>query len=95
MRVPDNIKKLIENDQVFFSWKAETLLENGYYEYEDFVNSILFGDVKKKEKDEKKQSKYKYTIIGPALDGQMIYSCGKIIERDDKHFYVITFHEAD
>ena len=95
MKVPDRIKKLIENDDVVFSWKAEILLESGQYEYEDFINSVLFGEVRKKEKDEKKQGKYKYTIIGPSLDGKMIYSCGKIIERGDKCFYVITFHEAD
>lgn len=95
MRVPDNIINLVKTDKVIFSFKAELALANGRYDYYDFLNSILKGTIKKKEKDEQKQSRYKYTIIGPALDGSMLYSCGKIVQDEEKIYFVITFHGAD
>ena len=74
--------------------KAETQLENGKYDYDDLTNSILNGKVHKKERDEKKNSKYKYTIVGPALDGSILYSCGKVIQKEEYFYFIITFHEA-
>ncbi|MBU1752851.1 hypothetical protein KKG56_03190, partial [bacterium] len=39
-------------------------------------------------------SYYKYTIIGSAISGKSIYSCGKIVELLDKNYFIITFHET-
>jgi hypothetical protein len=95
MRVPEEIIYLIERDLFLFSQKAEQLLEFGQFSFEDLKHSLLNGYVRKKERDETREARYKYTIIGPARSGEAIYSCGKIVRRQGKQYFIITFHEAE
>jgi hypothetical protein len=81
--------------QIEFSAKASDQLFWGPFEVADLVHSILFGEVTKKERDELGIAKFKYTIIGPSLGGERIYSYGKIRKRDKHEYFIITFHEAD
>jgi hypothetical protein len=94
VNVPDRIRKLVMARQVGLSGKAQWQLATGPYDLDDLINSILSGVVAKKERDEKKQAKYKYTIIGPSLSGDPLYSCGKIMGGSHKIYFVITFHQA-
>lgn len=64
------------------------------FSLEDLRHSIINGEVVKKEKDEKKAARYKYTIIGQAISGRPIYSTGKIITVDKKKYFIITFHDV-
>lgn len=78
-----------------FSNKASLALREGRFSSEDLICSIINEVVVKKERDETGIARYKYTIIGPALDGCMLYCCGKIIEHEgSKYFFIITFHEG-
>jgi hypothetical protein len=95
MRVPEEIIYLIERDLLLFPQKAEQLLEFGRFSFEDLKHSLLNGYVRKKERDETREAQYKYTIIGPARSGETIYSCGKIVRRQGKQYFIITFHEAE
>lgn len=95
MEVPQDIKKLIYEKKISFSQKAIRYLTVSRYSLADFENAVLFGELKKKEKDEHNVSKYKYTIIGPANNGDLLYTCGKIIELEGKNYFFITLHEAD
>ena len=95
MSIPFKIKALIEAGDVIFSFKSRLEIEEGHYDYEVFENSVLRGIIKKKEKDEKKRGQYKYTIVGPALNGDMLYSCGKVVKGVEKSYFVITFHGAN
>lgn len=59
-------------------------------------NAIIYGKLIKKERDETGVAKYKYTIIGPALDGDPLYCCGKIRKRrSGEEYFIITFHGAE
>lgn len=91
--VPDQIISLVKDHQVLFSAKARHQLDTGIFDTDDLIHSVLYGEVIKKERDEKKISGYKYTIIGPSRSGTLIYSCGKIISLLEKTYFVITFHE--
>jgi len=95
MRIPAEIIYLVEHDFVLFSQKAEHLFEIGRFSFEDLKHSLLNGYVRKKERDETGEARYKYTIIGPARSGEAIYSCGKIVHRQRKQYFIITFHEAE
>ncbi|MCI0695599.1 hypothetical protein L0337_26790 [candidate division KSB1 bacterium] len=95
MRVPEEIIYLVERDFLIFSQKAEHLLEIGRFSFDDLKHSLLNGYVRKKERDEIGEARYKYTIIGPARSGEAIYSCGKIVRRHGKQYFIITFHEAE
>ena len=94
VKVPKRILELVMAKRIAFSGKAQWQLATGFFDFDDLINSILNGAVTKKERDEKKQAKYKYTIIGPSLSGQPLYSCGKIIGKTQKVYLVITFHKA-
>jgi len=94
VKVPDRILELVTARQVAFSKKAEWQLATGPFELDDLINAILHGTVTKKERDEKKQAKYKYTIIGPSLSGRLLYSCGKILSTPKRLYFVMTFHKA-
>ncbi|MBI3950069.1 MAG: hypothetical protein HY314_06405 [Acidobacteria bacterium] len=80
---------------MLLSEKAQSQLDTGSFSFDDLKHSILYGEVKKKERDERKKAKYKYTIIGPSEAGRAIYSCGKVMTVDGNVYFVITFHEAD
>lgn len=95
MKTPENIINLIKRKRVSFSNKALKYLYSGKYSLADISNSIILGNLKKKEKDEQGKSKYKYTIIGPALNGDLIYTCGKILKLEGKNYFFITIHKAD
>lgn len=95
MEVPQEIKKLIYDKKISFSHKAIRYITESKYSLSDFENAILSGELKKKEKDELNISKYKYTIIGPAKNGNILYTCGKIIELEGKNYFFLTLHEAD
>jgi len=92
--VPKQIASLVKRHQVLFSGKARHQLDVGNFDTDDLICSILHGEVVKKEKDERKESQYKYTIIGPSRSGKPIYSCGKIVKLLEKTYFIITFHEA-
>jgi hypothetical protein len=94
MQIPQEIVRLIQQRRYLLSSKARNQLHVGRFSTEDLLNSIIHGQVTKKERDETGKAKYKYTIIGPALSGERIYSCGKIIYLDGKTYFVITFHES-
>lgn len=93
-RVPKQIVKLVKEHQILLSQKARHELDIGDFDTDDLIYSILYGKVVKKERDERKESQYKYTIIGPSCSGVFIYSCGKIIKLLKKTYFIITFHEA-
>ena len=93
--VPESIKKLIRAERIAFSKKARSVLFSGILSLDDLICSILNGSVVKRERDELKRAKFKYTIIGPALSGKLVYSCGKIVKDErEKEYFVITFHEV-
>lgn len=94
-QVPESIKKLIRAESIAFSKKARRVLFSGILTLDDVICSILNGSVVKRERNETKKARFKYTIIGPALSGRPVYSCGKIVkdEREEEYF-IITFHEA-
>jgi len=94
MQVPQEILRLIQQRRYLFSSKARDQLNDGRFLTEDLVHSIIHGRVTKKERDETGKARYKYTIIGPAISGEQIYSCGKIVHLDRKTYFVITFHES-
>ncbi|MDZ7375050.1 MAG: hypothetical protein ONB13_00370 [candidate division KSB1 bacterium] len=94
MEVPLIIIKLVAKNKFGFSTKAFNQLYTGRYDLEDLKNSILYGRLIKKERDETGLTHYKYIIIGPSKAGELIYSCGKIIRRDDIEYFIITFHEV-
>ena len=95
MRVPKEIIDLVELDFVIFSQKAEHLLKIGRFSFEDLKHSLPNVHVRKKERDEIGEAQYKYTIIGRACSGEAIYSCGKIVRRQGKQYFIITFHETE
>jgi len=96
MEVPKIICDLIRRKQLRFSKKALQALYTGRYSIADLRQSILNGTVNKKEKDETKEVKYKYVIIGSSESGERIYSAGKITTTvTGKKYFIITFHEAD
>ena len=95
MEVPKNILNLIKMNKITFSKKSINYLLQNKYSIIDFKNSVINGYIKKKERDELHISNYKYTIIGPALNGQKLYTCGKIISIEDKQYFFITLHKAD
>lgn len=92
--VPTSIKQLVQQELLAFSGKASEALRGGRFSLDDLIHSFLNGAVVKKERDETRRARYKYTITGSALDGCMVYSCGKIIDYEDgKRYFIITFHE--
>lgn len=92
--VPVQIISLVKNYRILFSAKVRYQLDIGIFDSDDLIHSLLYGKVVKKEKDEQKVSRYKYTIVGSSRSGTPIYSCGKIINLLEKTYFVITFHEA-
>lgn len=93
-RVPKQIAELAKQRQVLFSAKARHQLDVGNFNTDDLIHSILCGRVVKKERDERKESQYKYIIVGPSCSGASVYSCGKIVKLLKKTYFIITFHEA-
>lgn len=93
--LPKSIKELVQREQLSYSDKAYDALLEGRFSLDDLIGSILKGAVVKKERDETRRAQYKYAIIGPALDGCLLYSCGKIVEHKGREYYfIITFHEG-
>lgn len=94
--VPEKILWLVSRGIIEFSGKGYQQLFNGPYSRRDVQNAIALGNVIKKERDETRVAKYKYTIIGPALNGDPLYCCGKIRKRSSgEEYFIITFHGAD
>ena len=91
--VPKQIIRLVKEHCVLFSGKAQDELDAGIFDTDEVIHSIMRGKVTKKEKDELKESQYKYTIVGPSYSGKPIYSCGKVIKLLRKAYFIITFHE--
>ncbi len=92
--VHEQILSLVKQRQIVFSEKARYQLDAEEFDTEDLLNSIIHGQIIKRQRDELRVSQYKYTIIGPAISGKLIYSCGKIVELSDKNYFIITFHET-
>jgi hypothetical protein len=93
--VPKHIRGLVEREDLLLSEKAQGQLDTGPFSFDDLKHSLLHGEVRKKERDERKKAKYKYMIISPSESGRAIYSCGKVMRIDRTVYFVITFHEAD
>lgn len=94
--VPEQIIMLVSQGLLEFSEKGYRQLFEGQYDENDIQNAIVFGTVVKKERDETKVAKYKYTIIGPSLTGDALYCCGKIRKKvDGKKYFIITFPGAN
>lgn len=65
-------------------------------DWSDVVAVVETATEQRRERDEKKESKWKDTFIGRDTHGRRIYITGKELERrDGKLWFVITFHEAD
>jgi len=94
VEIPLSVIKLVSRNDFGFSNKAYNQLYEGRYDLKDLKNSILYGRLIKKERDKVGVSSFKYVIIGPSKSGELIYSCGKIIKRNGKEFFIITFHEV-
>ena len=92
--VPRHVLELVRSFQTLLSEKVRHQLDAGFFDTDDLIESILNGSLIKKEKDETKMAKYKYTIIGPARSGIPLYSCGKVVRWAGKSYFIITFHEA-
>ena len=92
--VPKSIHFLVKNFRILLSEKARHQLDTSPFDTDDLIESILLGSLMKKEKDETKRTKYKYTIIGPSRSGTSIYSCGKEVNLGEKKYFIITFHKA-
>lgn len=93
-KVPGQIVDLVKEGKLVLSEKARTQADlDPWLTTEDLENSIIHGTVLKKEKDERKEAKYKYTIAGPAINGALVYSCGKIVKRGSQFYFVLTFRE--
>ena len=90
--VPDRIINLVVNLQFDYSKKAQTYLRTSKFSNDDLVAVVCSGYVRKKERDEKKKERYKYTIAGSACDGTPMYLVGKVAFG---RFFVITFHERE
>ena len=90
-RVPETILKLILSYKFDYSKKATAFLRTSRFGDDDLINVVRHGFVQKKQKDEQKKSRYKYTIQGPALDGTPMYLVGKKVSG---RVFVITFHEV-
>ncbi len=94
--VPKKIRWLVSRGYIEFSQKGYRQLFDGPYNRDDVQNAIMFGKVTKKERDETRVAKYKYTIIGPTLGGDELYCCGKIRKmRSGEEYFIITFHGAE
>ena len=93
-QVPEDIKKLVQAEKIILSKKSKEFVQYGFFTINDLIHSIFHGRVYKKERDELEQAKYKYTIVGPAISGELMYSCGKIITYNSKKYFIITFHEV-
>lgn len=93
--VPEKILWLVSRGYIEFSGKGYKQLFAGTYDEDDVKNAILFGQVVKKERDETKVAKYKYTIIGPAQNGVSLYCCGKVRKKiSGEEYFIITFHDG-
>jgi len=62
-KVPEQIVKLVSKGLIEFSEKGYRQLFKGPYDENDIQNAIIFGTVVKKERDETRVARYKYTII--------------------------------
>lgn len=92
--VPEKILWLVSRGFIEFSGKGYQQLFDGPFEEDDVKHAILFGKVRKKERDETKVAKYKYTIVGPAQNGAPLYCCGKIRQNDfGEEYFINTFHD--
>lgn len=81
-KVPSQIVELVTHGKMVLSEKARRQADSyPWFTTVDLENSIIHGRVIKKEKDERKESKYKYVIVGPAINGSPVYSCGKVVKR--------------
>lgn len=92
--VPEQIINLVKQHRVIFSSKARHQLDVGIFDSDDLIHSVLYGKLVKKQRDEYRASRYKYTIVGPSCSGSSIYSCGKIINLLQNTYFIITFHET-
>lgn len=72
--VPEKTKRLVVAGRISFSAKAIYQLVWRPFEFEDLARSMLVGEVIRKERDERGVANFKYTVIGPAISGQRIYS---------------------
>jgi hypothetical protein len=91
------IRYLVVKRRYVFLGKPQELYEEGYFELEDFENSVCCGAVVKRERDEMKQcvGNRKYVIVGPDTHGYDFYSVGKIVSESGEYTYVVlTAHGA-
>ncbi len=70
------------------SYKAGNFIFSTNYTLAD-IKYTLNGSIHKKQRDEKKESSYKYTIHGFSCDGTPMYLACKIV---NNRLFIITFH---
>lgn len=87
------IQKLVRCCNYELSERVFNKIAEGDFSREDIENSIFCGNIRKREKDEKKVAKdgYKYTICGPGVNGLAFETVGKLIDRiDGETYFIIT-----
>jgi hypothetical protein len=93
------IKDLVARDQYRLARKVREAIEEGFFDDEDLVHSILSATkIHKEERDELGEALHgmKYVILGRDTHGCLFYTVGKVIPEPDRRFYFfITAHQAD
>ena len=94
----DAIKRLVVQRRYRYSRKVRDAIEDGYFDEEDLVHSILTATrIHKKERDELGQAvhKMKYVILGRDTHGRPFYTVGKGIQGvGGQLYFYITAHQA-
>jgi len=95
----EEIQRLVAQGRYQYSRKVRDFIEEGFFDVEDLVHSILSAtEVHKKERDELRQAVHemKYVILGKDTHGQPFYTAGKVLQNPKGYFYFyITAHQAD
>lgn len=85
--VPEKVKRLAKEGHIIFS-------DHFYFEQEisvaDVENILINGYYYEKEKDETKQTKYKYIVHGDTMSGFPAIVVGKIVRFEAENVFVIT-----
>lgn len=95
----EEIKRLVTCGHFRYSEKIRESIEDGLFEEEDLVHSVLSAtEIQKKERDERREAvhRMKYVILGRDVHGRLLYTVGKVVQRPDGQLYsFITARQAD
>lgn len=93
--VPPEIRRMAREGRLRLSDETIEYIETTTIDVDDIENALNTGELIKKEKDEKNEAPWKYTVIGPGVSGKRVYCAGKIRHVRLDEFFVITAHWAD